>query len=145
VLRVEVRVLDPGLPLPSYAHEGDAGADLVAREDAVILHGGGRYAMPTGIAVAIPDGYVGLVQPRSGLAARHGVTQVNTPGTVDAGFRGELRVILINTDPEHDYEVKRGDRIAQLLVQQVERCDFVPVETLSDSLRGEGGFGSSGR
>ncbi len=145
MLRVEVRLLDPELPLPSYAHVGDAGADLVARDDVVIPRSGGRAAVPTGIAIDIPDGYAGFVQPRSGLAARHGITCLNSPGTVDAGYRGEIQVVLVNTDPEHDYEVHRGDRIAQLIVQRVERCEFVAVDELSSSVRGEGRFGSSGR
>ena len=138
-------MLDPDLPLPSYAHDGDAGADLVAREDAVVPCRGGRVAMPTGLAIAIPDGYAGFVHPRSGLAVRHGITHANAPGTLDAGFRGEVQVVLLNTDPEHDYEVHRGDRIAQLVVQKVERCDFVVVDELPPTVRDTGGFGSTGR
>src|ERR671923_1857278 len=113
VVDVPLLRLDPDLPLPSYAHVGDAGADLVAREDAVLEPGGGRALVPTGIALAIPPGYAGFVQPRSGLALRHGVTCLNTPGLIDCGYRNELKVLLVNTDPEHDYEIHRGDRIAQ--------------------------------
>ena len=137
--------LDPDLPLPDYARAGDAGADLVARVGVVLGAGGGRAMVPTGVAVAIPNGYAGLVLPRSGLALRHGVTVVNAPGLVDAGYRGELNVLLINTDPENDYEVHRGDRIAQLVVVAVEQVAFVVVEELPASERGSGGFGHSGR
>ena len=137
--------LDPALPLPAYARPGDAGADLVARVGVVLGAGGGRAMVPTGVAVAIPDGYAGLVLPRSGLALRHGVTVVNAPGLVDAGYRGELNVLLLNTDPENDYEVHRGDRIAQLVVVAVEQVAFVVVEELPASERGSGGFGHSGR
>jgi dUTP pyrophosphatase len=137
--------LDPDLPLPAYARAGDAGADLVAREGVVVPRGGGRAMVPTGVAAAIPEGYAGLVLPRSGLAARHGVTVANAPGLVDAGYRGELTVILLNTDPHHDYEVHRGDRIAQLVIVAVEQSDFLVVEELPASERGEGGFGHSGR
>ena len=144
VLDLPVQVLDPALPLPSYAHAGDAGADLVARESAVLAPGGGRALVPTGIAVAIPDGFAGFIQPRSGLALRHGVTCLNTPGLIDAGYRDELRVLLVNTDPVAPYEVRRGDRIAQLVIQRVERAAFRPVDVLPESHRGSGGFGSSG-
>ena len=144
VLRIPVTRLDPGLPLPTYAHVGDAGADLRARHDVVLRRGGGRAAVDTGLAVAIPDGYAGLVMPRSGLALRHGVTCLNTPGLVDSGYRGELRVLLVNTDPDADYQVTRGDRIAQLVVQRVERADFVPVDELEATERGSGGFGHTG-
>jgi len=136
--------LDPDLPPPSYAHPGDAGADLVARHDVTIPPGGGRAVVGTGIALAIPDGYAGFVLPRSGLALRHGITCANTPGLVDAGYRDELRVILLNTDPTEPYEVRRGDRIAQLVIQRIEECAFVPVDDLPDSSRGLGGFGSTG-
>jgi dUTP pyrophosphatase len=136
--------LDPDLPLPAYARPGDAGADLVAREGAKLRHGGGRALIPTGIALALPPGYAGFVQPRSGLALRHGVTVLNTPGLVDAGYRDELKVLLVNTDPTTPYEVRRGDRIAQLVVQQVERCAFTAVDELPSSVRGLGGFGSTG-
>lgn len=136
--------LDPTLSLPSYAREGDAGADLYAREDVTLDAAGGRAAVATGVALAIPDGYAGFVQPRSGLALNHGVTCLNTPGLIDAGFRDELRVILVNTDPRSPYEVRRGDRIAQLVIQRVERAAFVEGE-LPVSARGTGGFGHSGR
>ena len=141
---VPVVRLDPDLPMPAYAHPGDAGADLVAREDATIAPGGGRAVIPTGIALAIPDGYAGFVLPRSGLALRHGITCLNTPGLVDAGYRDELRVILINTDPDQPYTVRRGDRIAQLVIQPIERTAFTAVDDLPESARGLGGFGSTG-
>jgi dUTP pyrophosphatase len=136
--------LDPDLPVPGYAHPGDAGADLVAAED-VKLPPGGRAVVSTGVAVAVPEGYAAFVHPRSGLAARHGVTLVNAPGTVDAGYRGEIRVVLINTDPTEAFMVRRGDRIAQLVVQPVVRARFQPVDVLPPSPRGDGGFGSTGR
>ena len=145
MLDVPVVALDPDLPLPSYAKAGDAGADLVAREGVVLKAGGGRAAVPTGIAIALPEGYGGFVQPRSGLAAKHGVTMVNAPGLIDSGYRGEVRVLLINTDPSSDYEVQRGDRIAQLVIQRVEQAEFRLVEELPESDRGAGGFGHSGR
>jgi len=141
---VPVVRLDPDLPLPAYAHPGDAGADLVAREDVTIASGGGRAVIPTGIALAIPEGYAAFVLPRSGLALRHGITCLNTPGLVDAGYRDELRVILVNTDPDEPYTVRRGDRIAQLVIQPVERTEFVVVDDLPESSRGVGGFGSTG-
>ncbi len=137
--------LDPDLPLPAYAHPGDAGADLIAREGCLLAAGGGRHVVPTGIAVAIPEGWAGFVLPRSGLAARHGVTCLNTPGLVDAGYRGELMVVLVNTDPVEPYEVHRGDRIAQLVLQPVGEFAFTEVDELPDSVRGMGRFGSSGR
>ena len=136
--------LDPDLPLPSYAHDGDAGADLIARQDATLAPGGGRALVPTGVALALPDGYAGFVLPRSGLALKHGVTCLNTPGLIDSGYRDEVRVLLVNTDPTEPFTVRRGDRIAQLVVQPVERCAFVVVDSLPDSSRGKGGFGSSG-
>jgi dUTP pyrophosphatase len=144
VLRIPVLRLDADLPLPAYARSGDAGADLVAREGAVLPAGGGRALVPTGIALAIPEGWAGFVQPRSGLALRHGVTCLNTPGLIDAGYRDELRVLLVNTDPVADYEVRRGDRIAQLVIQRVEHADFAPVDALDESDRGTGGFGHTG-
>jgi len=137
--------LDPDLPLPAYAHAGDAGADLLAREAVVLAAGGGRALVPTGVAVALPEGTAGLVMPRSGLALRHGVTVLNTPGLIDAGYRGELKVLLVNTDPADDYRVERGDRIAQLVVQRVERIELVEVDELPTSSRDAGGFGSTGR
>lgn len=135
--------LDPDVPLPSYAHPGDAGADLVTAED-VDLAPGERAVVRTGIAIALPEGYAGFVHPRSGLAARYGVTVVNAPGTIDAGYRGEIRVTLLNTDPASPVSFRRGDRIAQLVVQRVEYVAFREVDTLPDSVRGEGGFGSTG-
>ena len=147
MLRVPVHQLDPELPLPSYARPGDAGADLHAREGAKLAAGGGRALVPTGIVVAIPPGYAGFVQPRSGLALRHGITCLNTPGLIDAGYRGELAVLLVNTDPDTDYEVTRGDRIAQLVIQEVAVAEFVATadDDLPSSERGDGGFGHSGR
>ena len=136
--------LDPGLPLPAYAHPGDAGADLCAAAD-VVLPPGGRATVGTGIAIAVPDGYAAFVHPRSGLAARHGITLVNAPGTVDAGYRGEVRVVLLNTDRDEPFTVRRGDRIAQLVVQPVTRVRFLDVQELPPTPRGEGGFGSTGR
>ena len=145
MLQIPILRLDPELALPSYAQEGDAGADLVAREDAVLTAGGGRALVPTGAAIAIPPGYAGFVQPRSGLALKHGVTCLNTPGLIDSGYRGELKVLLVNTDPKDDFIVKRGERIAQLVIQRVEHVQFVAVTELPPSPRGEGGFGSTGR
>lgn len=142
-VQVLVQRLDPEVPLPSYAHPGDAGLDLVARADATIPPGG-RAAVPTGIAIALPAGYVGLVHPRSGLARKHGITVLNAPGTVDAGYRGELQVVLLNTDRQEEFTVRRGDRIAQLVVQEVAQAELVEVTTLPGSDRGEGGFGSTG-
>ena len=141
---VDVRRLDPELPLPTTAHMGDAGVDLHAREDAVLPAKGGRVLVPTGLAVAIPVGYVGLVVPRSGLALKHGVTLVNTPGIIDSGYRGELKVVMINTDPSSDYQVRRGDRIAQLIIQELVAVTWREVEELTGEDRG-GGFGHSGR
>lgn len=145
MLQVPIVRLDPDLPAPSYAREGDAGADLVAREDVVIEPAGGRAVVGTGIAVAIPAGWAGFVQPRSGLAMRHGVTVLNAPGLVDAGYRDELKVLLVNTDPKDAYEVRRGDRIAQLVIQEVAHAELEVVERLPESERGLGGFGHSGR
>jgi len=142
-VRVLVQRLDPGLPLPGYAHPGDAGADLATRVD-VTLAPGERATVPTGIAVAIPAGYAGFVHPRSGLAARHGLTLVNAPGTVDSGYRGEIQVTVLNTDPRTPVVLRRGDRIAQLVVQRVGRAAFVEVDGLPDSTRGAAGFGSTG-
>ena len=142
---VPVVHLDPDLPLPGYAHEGDAGADLVARIEVLLEPNGGRAMVPTGIALALPSGYAGFIQPRSGLALRHGVSCLNTPGLIDSGYRDEIAVLLINTDPEVPYRVQRGDRIAQLVIQRVEVADFVEVDSLAASERGVGGFGSTGR
>jgi dUTP pyrophosphatase len=140
---VLLRRLDADLPAPRQAHPGDAGVDLHARED-VTLAPGGRALVPTGVAIALPDGYAGFVHPRSGLAARHGITIVNAPGTVDAGYRGEILVNLLNTDRHETFAVRRGDRIAQLVVQQVCRIAFTEVERLPGSARGETGHGASG-
>ncbi|MEU4340615.1 dUTP diphosphatase [Nocardia sp. NPDC023852] len=135
--------LDPGIPVPARAHDGDAGVDLCTTQD-VILEPGERMLVGTGIAVALPVGTVGLIHPRSGLAAKTGLSVVNTPGTVDAGYRGEIKVCLINHDPRTPIELRRGDRIAQLLVQRVELVDFVEVDSLDETTRGAGGHGSSG-
>ena len=144
MLPVHVHRLDRELPLPTYAHPGDAGLDLHAREGALVKAGGGRVVVPTGIALAIPVGYAGFVVPRSGNALKHGISVVNTPGIIDAAYRGELKVILLNTDPVDDYEVHRGDRIAQLVIQKVEEVQWVEVDALDGEDRG-GGFGHSGR
>jgi dUTP pyrophosphatase len=143
-LSVAVQRLDPDLPLPATAHNGDAGVDLYARENATIPAKGGRILMPTGLAIAIPLGFAGFVVPRSGLALKHGVTLVNTPGIIDSGYRGELKVVMINTDPTVDYLVTRGDRIAQLLIQRIETIDWKVMDDLDGEDRG-GGFGHSGR
>jgi dUTP pyrophosphatase len=135
--------LDADVPLPSYAHPGDAGADLVTTVD-VRLAPGERTLVPTGISIALPEGYVGLVHPRSGLAARHGLSIVNSPGTIDAGYRGEIKVMLINHDRTLPIELRRGDRIAQLVIQRFERARFIEVGELPDSVRGSGGYGSTG-
>lgn len=142
-MKVAIQLLDKEMPLPSYAHEGDAGVDLRSSIDLVIAPGQ-RALVPTGIAVAIPEGFVGLVHPRSGLAIKHGISMVNTPGTIDAGYRGELHVILINHDLEEEFVISRFDRIAQLVIQRVERVEFESVSKLPDSIRGDSGFGSSG-
>ena len=137
--------LDPGLPLPAYARPGDAGIDLMARSQTVLPAGGGRALVPTGVAVALPDGYAGLVLPRSGLALDHGVTCLNTPGLIDSGYRGELKVLLVNTDPRDDFTVERGTRIAQLFVLAVDGVQLAEVASLDPSTRGDRGFGSTGR
>jgi dUTP pyrophosphatase len=144
-MRIPVRRVEPTLPLPATAHEGDAGYDLRAREAVILAPGGGRAAVGTGIAVAIPPGFAGLVLPRSGLALRHGVTCLNAPGLIDAGFRDEIRVILVNHDPADAFSIEVGDRIAQLVIQAVETVEWVEVEDLGESARGLGGFGSTGR
>jgi dUTP pyrophosphatase len=146
MLRVPLHQLDPDLPVPCYAREGDAGADLLARSDVVLPAAGGRAVVPTGVAVAIPAGYAGFVLPRSGLAARHGITCLNTPGLVDSGYRGELQVVLVNLDPARDYEVSRGDRIAQLVILAANQVTFelVTADELGPSDRGAGGFGHTG-
>jgi dUTP pyrophosphatase len=135
--------LDAGLPLPSYARPGDAGADLMTTVD-LTLRPGERAMVPTGISIALPEGYVALVHPRSGLAARHGLSIVNSPGTVDSGYRGEIKVMLINHDPVEPIELRRGDRIAQLVFQRFERASFTEVDALPGSVRGAGGYGSTG-
>lgn len=146
MLEVPIARLDPDLPVPTRAHADDGAVDLYARTDVELAAAGGRAAVPTGIALAIPPGYAGFVQPRSGLAARHGVTCLNSPGLIDAGYRGEVAVVLVNTDPVAPYRVRRGDRIAQLVVQQVATCHLVEVGAgeLSTSERGAGGFGHTG-
>ena len=143
-LSVAVQRLDPDLPLPATARNGDAGVDLYARENATIAAKGGRILMPTGLAIAVPLGFAGFVVPRSGLALKHGITLVNTPGIIDSGYRGELKVVMINTDPTVDYLVTRGDRIAQLLIQRIETIEWNEVDNLDGEDRG-GGFGHSGR
>ena len=143
-LQVLITRLDESIPLPKYAKGGDAGADIVSRID-ITLKPGERALVPTGISIALPDGYAAFVHPRSGLAIKHGVTMVNAPGTVDAGFRGELQCIMINHDAHDSITFKKGDRIAQLVIQKVERAEFVAVRDLPGSGRGADGFGSTGR
>ena len=144
MLTVPIVRLDPDLPLPSYAHAGDAGLDLRAREDGVVAPGGGRLLMPTGICIAIPAGYAGFVLPRSGNALNHGLMMANTPGLIDSAYRDEVKVILLNTDPREPFVVKRGDRLAQLVIQRVEEIDWLVVDSLDGDDRG-GGFGHTGR
>ena len=143
-MKVLITKLDPDLPTPSYAKPGDAGADVYSRIDCEIKPGE-RSLIPTGIAIAMPDGYAAFAHPRSGLAIKYGISIVNAPGTIDAGYRGELQMILINHDPKESFVVKRGDRIAQLVFQKVERAEFVEVVELPGSNRGSGGFGSTGK
>jgi dUTP pyrophosphatase len=143
MVQISIRRVDPGLPLPSYAHPGDAGADLHSAVD-LTLQPGERALVATGIAMAIPEGYVALVHPRSGLAARHGISIVNAPGTIDAGYRGEVQVCLVNTDPHEPFTIRRGDRIAQLVIQRFETASFVEADALPESVRGAGGYGSTG-
>jgi dUTP pyrophosphatase len=143
-LPIDLVRLDPDLPLPDYAHAGDAGLDLYAREAATLPAGGGRVLMPTGISIAIPVGWCGLVMPRSGLALKHGLSIVNAPGLIDAAYRGEIKAVLINTDPTNDYHFARGDRVAQLVIQRVEQVEWQEVEALDGVDRG-GGFGHTGR
>jgi dUTP pyrophosphatase len=144
---VEVRItrLDPAAVLPAQAHEHDAGYDLCANVDARLEAGGGRVLVPTGLAVAIPPGYAGLVLPRSGIALKHGVTLLNTPGLIDSQYRGEVKVLMLNTDPADAYDVHRGDRIAQLVIQAVEYVEWVEVDALDETTRDTFGFGSTGR
>lgn len=144
-MRIRITRLDPDLPLPARGHADDAGYDLYARTAVRVDPGGGRALVPTGIAVAIPSGYAGFVQPRSGLALRHGVTILNTPGLVDAGYRNELAVLLVNLDPRAAFDVRRGDRIAQLVVQRVHDVEWEEVGDLDETTRGLGGWGSTGR
>ena len=143
-VHVPVVRLDPDLELPVYAHSGDAGLDLLARHDAVVRAAGGRELVPTGIALALPRGYAGFVLPRSGLALKHGISVVNSPGLIDCAYRGEIKVVVLNTDPSTDYAIARGDRIAQLVVQRVVEIVWQEVTELDDNDRG-GGFGHSGR
>ena len=145
MLVIPVQRLNSDLPLPNYAKPGDAGADLIANEEVTLAPGGGRALIGTGSAVAIPRGYAGFVQPRSGLALRHGITCLNSPGLIDSGYRDELKVLLINTDPSEPYEVHRGDRIAQLVIQKVEEVAWEESDELDDTERGLGGFRHSGR
>ncbi|UYM05258.1 dUTP diphosphatase [Solicola gregarius] len=142
-MEVAIRRIDTDVPLPAYAHDGDAGADLVTTVD-VRISPGERAVVPTGIALALPPGYAGFVHPRSGLAARRGLSIVNAPGTIDAGYRGEVKVCLVNLDPAEPIALVRGDRIAQLVIQRVERARFVEVAALPDTVRGAGGYGSTG-
>ncbi len=142
-LTVQIKMLDPELVAPAYAQQGDAGADLRSRVD-ITLKPGERALVPTGVAIALPEGYVGLVHPRSGLAVKHGITIVNAPGTVDSGYRGELMVTLLNTDLTESFTVNRGDRIAQLVIQKYEQVRFDPVDELDETPRGTTGFGSTG-
>ncbi|WHS49696.1 dUTP diphosphatase [Rothia sp. SD9660Na] len=142
-LKIDIKMLDEGIDPPAYAQPGDAGADLRSRVD-LTLQPGERALVPTGVAIALPEGYVGLVHPRSGLAAKHGITIVNAPGTVDSGYRGEIMVCLLNTDNSQAFEIQRGDRIAQLVIQRFESATFNVVESLSETERGTAGFGSTG-
>lgn len=144
MLEIHIKRLDLGLPLPALAHEGDAGLDIYAAEDGVLAPNGGRLLMPTGIAIAIPLGYAGFVLPRSGLALNHGISVVNAPGLIDSQYRGEIKVVLLNTDHNRPYHVSRGDRVAQLVIQQVENVTWTEVTELDSNDRG-GGFGHSGR
>lgn len=148
MISIQVKRNNPDLPLPSYAKSGDAGCDLIAAETAELAPGGGRALVGTGLSIAIPVGYAGFVQPRSGLAAKQGVTVLNSPGLIDSGYRGEVKVALVNTDPENTFKVERGDRIAQLVIQAVEHVQFDEVEDLPEDegpgARGAGGFGHSG-
>lgn len=143
MIEIQIKLLDKDLPMPRYSHEGDAGLDLPSRID-FVLEPGERATIPTGVAVAIPRGYAGFVLPRSGLAARHGIALVNSPGLVDAGYRGEMAIVMINTDKLEPFHIKRGDRIAQLVIQSVIEATTVEVDELDSTSRGEGGFGSTG-
>ena len=144
MIELQIKLLDEELPMPRYQHEGDAGLDLPSRID-FVLEPGERAMIPTGIAVAIPRGYAGFVLPRSGLASRHGIALVNSPGLVDSGYRGEMSIVMINTDKREPFHIKRGDRIAQLVIQRIEQATLVQVDQLDETARGGGGFGSTGR
>jgi len=144
-MEIQVKALHPDAVVPAYAHDGDAGCDLYAVEECVIRARGGRALVATGLSVAIPEGFGGFVLPRSGLASKHGVTCINSPGLVDAGYRGELKVALVNLDPDVDYHVKKGDRVAQLVIMPVASVFFVATDELPVASRGIGGFGSTGR
>jgi dUTP pyrophosphatase len=144
MIEIEIKLLEEDLPMPRYQNEGDAGLDLPSRVD-YVLNPGERAKIPTGIAVAIPRGYAGFVLPRSGLASRNGISLVNSPGLVDSGYRGEMAIIMINTDKHEAFHIKRGDRIAQLVIQRVEEVKLIRREELDDTARGEAGFGSTGR
>lgn len=144
MIELQIKLLDADLPMPRYQHEGDAGLDLPSRVD-YVLAPGERAMIPTGIAVAIPRGYAGFVLPRSGLASRHGIALVNSPGLVDSGYRGEMSIIMVNTDKGEPFHIKRGDRIAQLVIQRVEEVTLSKVDELDGTSRGSGGFGSTGR
>src|SRR5215467_5041341 len=143
MIEIKIKLLDPGVPMPKYQHHGDAGLDLPSRAD-FVLEPGERVLVPTGIAVAIPEGYAGFVLPRSGLAARNGIALVNSPGLIDSGYRGEVTVVMINTDRSEAFRIRRGDRIAQLVIQRVEEVKLVEVQDLDETSRGDGGFGSTG-
>ena len=144
MIRIPLKLLDKGLPVPRYQHANDAGFDLISRVD-LLLGPGERATIPTGIALAIPPGFAGFVLPRSGLASRHGIALVNSPGLIDAGYRGEIAVVVINTDRQEAFQINRGDRIAQLVVQRVEEATIVLVDELDETSRGAGGFGSTGK
>ncbi len=144
MIKIPLKLLDDGLPLPRYQHENDAGFDLPSRVD-LMLGPGERATIPTGIALAIPSGFAGFVLPRSGLASRHGIALVNSPGLIDAGYRGEVAVVVINTDSKEPFQIRRGDRIAQLVVQRVEEAAILQVDDLDETSRGAGGFGSTGK
>ena len=144
-MHVRITRLDPDVALPVQAHDDDAGYDLCAREDAHLVAAGGRALVPTGLAIAVPSGYAGFVLPRSGLAMKHGVTVANAPGLIDAQYRGELKVALVNSDPSEDYDVTKGDRIAQLVIQKVEYVEWTEVDQLDETKRDTFGFGSTGR
>ena len=144
-MEILIKALSPDATIPTYANEGDAGCDLVASEDVTLAAGGGRAMVPTGVAIALPEGHAGFVLPRSGLSSKHGVTCINAPGLIDSGYRGELKVAMVNHDPELHYEIKKGDRVAQLVVLPVPAAHFVVVEDLPETSRGGAGFGSSGR